>query len=117
MRRHGWSGRRLAVVATAALAAAAFSSAAWGAGSDLVLVSRATGTAGAGGNGTSVLPAVSTSGSRVAFTSRATNLTGDTVPGTVPEAFVRNVSAGTVLLASRADGISGAAANALVDSV
>jgi hypothetical protein len=86
-----------------------------GATGDIDLVSSASGI---GGNSASTAPAVTLTGSAVAFLSRATNLTADAVPGgTVTEAFVRDMSTGTPVLASRADGASGAAANAGVTNV
>src|SRR3954454_19730367 len=99
MLRGARTRRWMPAAGAAAVAAVAFGGAvAWSA-NDVVLVSRATGTSGAGGNKAAFFAAASTSGSRVAFVSRATNLTGDGVPGgTVGEAFVRNVSAGTILL-------------------
>src|ERR1700759_3721135 len=76
---------------------------------DIDLVSRG---ASASGNGSSQLPAASTDGNVVAFTSAATNLTSDGATGT--QAYVRDIAAGTTTLASRADGASGAGANAAV---
>ncbi len=73
-------------------------------------MSRANGAAGASGNGSSQLPVTSTDGHLVAFSSSATNLTADTVPAGVRQAYVRNLSAGTAVLAS-------AAANANVSDV
>ena len=88
---------------------------------DVVLVSRADGAGGASGNAASTLnnrplSAVAPDGSIVAFLSRATNLTAEATGGTA-QAFVRTLSSGATVLASRADGAAGAAANAAVTDV
>lgn len=71
------------------------------------LVSRATGPAGAKGNGFSSNPAISADGLRVAFSSTATNLDpGDT--DTSFDVYVRDLQVQTTTLASRADGPLGA---------
>jgi Tol biopolymer transport system component len=95
----------LALVLTLALAPVAHAAA-----GDLDLVSRANGAAGVSGNGSSQQPVTSTDGHLVAFSSAATNLTADTVPAGVRQAYVRNLTAGTTILAS-------AAANAGVSDV
>ncbi len=66
-----------------------------------LLVSRATGAAGAKGNGDSRSPAISASGSRVLFTSVATNL-GDGDTDTVRDLHLRDLDAGTTTLMSAA---------------
>jgi Tol biopolymer transport system component len=96
---------RLALIFTLALAPAARAAA-----GDLDLVSRANGASGGSGNGSSQLPVTSKDGHLVAFSSSATNLTADTVPAGVRQAYVRDLSAGTTTLAS-------AAANANVSDV
>ena len=96
---------QLVLIFTLALAPAARAAA-----GDLDLVSRANGASGASGNGSSQLPATSRDGHLAAFSSSATNLTADTVPAGVRQAYVRNLSAGTTILAS-------AAANANVSDV
>jgi Tol biopolymer transport system component len=96
---------RLALIFTLALAPAARAAA-----GDLDLVSRADGASGASGNGSSQLPVTSRDGHLVAFSSSATNLTADTVPAGVRQAYVRDLSTGTTILAS-------AAANASVTDV
>jgi Tol biopolymer transport system component len=76
-----------------------------------ILVSRADGPAGAGGNGGSSQPAISSDGRYVAFSSSATNL----VPGiSVSEqhVYLRDLQAGVTTLVDRADGLNGAIANA-----
>ena len=88
----------VAVALTLAVAPAAHAAVA----GDLVLVSRADGASGASGNASSQLPSVSTDGRLVAFASSATNLTADTVPAGVTQAYVRDIDAGTTLLASAA---------------
>ena len=95
----------LALILTLALAPVAHAAA-----GDLDLVSRANGAAGASGNGSSQLPVTSKDGHLVAFSSSATNLTADTVPAGVRQAYVRDLTAGTTVLAS-------AAANANVSDV
>lgn len=71
------------------------------------LVSRADGPAGAGADEGGSSPFVSGDGSRVAFISAAANLG---VPGGTEHAWVRDLVAGTTVLASRADGPAGAPA-------
>ena len=72
------------------------------------LVSRATG--GVKGNLASYNPSISADGNRVAFESEATNL-GDDLDGP-RDVFVRDLAAGTTVLASRDDGPGGATADA-----
>ncbi|MGD9570344.1 MAG: hypothetical protein AB7V62_00485 [Thermoleophilia bacterium] len=72
-----------------------------------VLVSRATGPAGAGADGNSAEASISADGTRVAFRSDADNLSGDDAPGTT-DVFVRDLAAGTTTLVSRATGAAGA---------
>ncbi|MGH3713006.1 MAG: DUF7594 domain-containing protein [Micromonosporaceae bacterium] len=77
-----------------------------------VLVSRASGTAGAAADDHSYSPvSVSGDGRFVAFASVADNLSDqdDNANGNV---FVRDLQTGTTVLAGRADGVSGAAADA-----
>jgi Tol biopolymer transport system component len=74
------------------------------------LVSRAPD--GAGANGSSSAPAISADGGRVAFLSTAENLSPDDAPGT-QDVYVRDLDAGTTVLASRATGVAGAAATGL----
>lgn len=74
-------------------------------GRTTTLVSRAATPA----DGYSDDPSISADGTRVAFTSEATNLPVD--DDVLPAVFVRDVSAGATLLASRADGAAGAAAD------
>ncbi|HEX8207223.1 MAG TPA: hypothetical protein VF587_14275, partial [Solirubrobacteraceae bacterium] len=76
---------------------------------ETVLVSRATGASGAPGNGDSEAAAISDDGRRVAFTSRATNLGG----GELRQVYVRDVVAGTTVVASRATGAGGAIADGM----
>jgi Tol biopolymer transport system component len=70
------------------------------------LVSRASGAAGAKGDGRSSRPAISADGGRVAFASGSANLDGKT--GGV---FVRDLRSDTTTLVSRASGAAGAPAN------
>jgi len=70
------------------------------------LVSRGSGPAGAGGDLGSFAPSISADGRYVAFTSLATNLSGDDLAGF--DVFVRDLVSGTTVLVSRADGLAGA---------
>ena len=72
-----------------------------------VLVSRASGPHGAGGQGDSSHPSISTNGRYVAFTSYSNNL-GPHDDGRVPDVFVRDMKTGRVVLVS---GSSGGSAN------
>jgi Tol biopolymer transport system component len=74
------------------------------------LVSRATGAGGAAGNDSSFDPSISADGNRVEFESLATNL-GDGDTDAKTDAHVRDLKAGTTVLASRADGADGLKAN------
>ena len=76
-----------------------------------ILVSRASGTAGVKGNGRSDDAAISGDGSRVAFASRASDLTNSDRDHT-PDVFVRNLRSQTTTLVSRAGGRAGPKANA-----
>jgi Tol biopolymer transport system component len=69
------------------------------------LVSRA----GPPADGISFEPSISADGNRVAFTSEATNLSGD--DGELSDVFVRDLRAGTTELASRPDGPAAAGAD------
>ncbi len=70
------------------------------------LASRADGANGATGNGYSELPALDADGSRVAFTTTASNL-GDGDTDGVSDIHVRDLAANRTLLASRANGAAG----------
>ena len=81
------------------------------------LVSRATGATGAPGDYHSSLPQISADGTKVAFASLADNLGSISNPD--PETplhrlnvYVRDLTAGTTVLASRANGAGGAPGNA-----
>jgi WD40-like Beta Propeller Repeat len=75
------------------------------------LVSRATGAAGAIGNGGFGAVTISADGTRVAFTSTSTNLDpADTDPKF--SVYVRDLTTSTTYLASRANGVAGQSANA-----
>ena len=65
------------------------------------LVSRANGTAGAAADGPSVAPSISGDGRLVAFASTAGNLAAGVPAGTL-EVYVRDLTAGTTTLVSRA---------------
>src|SRR3954452_3140149 len=100
-----------------ALAGAAVASNALGAhgsaaGGTTVLVSRASGQAGAGANGNSVTPSISASGRYVAFASRADNIAaGD--PDSQRDILVRALETGVSTLVSRAGGANGTAGNGI----
>jgi Tol biopolymer transport system component len=72
------------------------------------LVSAAPG--GPKGDQPSSDPSIDASGTRVAFHSSSTNLLGDTQGHA--KVFVRNFTAGSLVIASRSDGAAGAVANA-----
>src|SRR4051794_21608541 len=72
-----------------------------------VLVSRASGAAGAHGNGGSDVPTISLDGRHVAFQSAATNLDPDDTTGTT-DIYVRDLQAPTTTLVSRDTGAAGA---------
>ena len=74
------------------------------------LVSRATGSAGAKGNGNSRYPTVSADGRFVAFTSESTNLSPDDTT-TRGDTYVRDLQTGTTILADRATGVAGVKGN------
>ena len=71
------------------------------------LVSQATGVAAAVGGGTSGQPTISGDGRFVAFTSAASNLTGDLDPGP-SQIFLRDTQLNTTTLVSRATGVAAA---------
>ena len=88
---------------------------------ETVLVSRADGAAGAAADGTSGstggglalspgvpvgAPSISADGNRIAFASAATNLVADDA-NALPDVFVRDVAAGSTVLASRDGGGAG----------
>ena len=77
-----------------------------------LLVSRATGVAGAKGNGLSNSPSISADGRYVSFNSQATNLSPDDAD-TTTDVYVRDLLTNTTELASRASGASGVKANAI----
>ena len=101
--------RLVMALALCAAALAAAAAPALGAKDDLILISRATGPAGAPADLSSFVVSSSASGDRMAFDSAATNLAPGTTPGV--NIFVRDVVADTTTLASRATGASGAPAD------
>jgi Tol biopolymer transport system component len=76
----------------------------------LVLVSRASGAAGAKGDGSSGVPSISADGRFVAFASSARNLVAEDTDAT-GDVFVRDLQTSTTTLVSRATG-AGAKSNA-----
>jgi Tol biopolymer transport system component len=98
------------VLGVVALTVATLLAAAGGASAatdDLRLVSRAGGADGAKGNDGSTAAALASGGRFVAFGSNATNLHPDDADA-VSDVFVRDLQAGTLVLASRASGAGGA---------
>ncbi len=99
---------------------AAYNVYAWSAGTNTVqLVSRASGAAGAPGDGNSINPAVSADGRFVSFESAATNiepavtkLYDDPNQAILQETYVRDLDTQTTTLVSRQDGADGTPANA-----
>jgi Tol biopolymer transport system component len=75
-----------------------------------VLVSRASGGGGVGGDLDSFSPSISSDGSRVAFASEARNLSGDDGDA-ITDVFVRDLAPGVTTLASRAAGPAGTPAD------
>jgi Tol biopolymer transport system component len=75
------------------------------------LASRATGPAGAKGNGAAIRPRLSGDGRLVTFESTATNMSPDDTD-TAADVYVRDLQQGTTTLASRASGPTGAKGNA-----
>ncbi|WP_217922226.1 TolB family protein [Miltoncostaea oceani] len=75
------------------------------------LVSRATGAAGAGGDDDSSDPSISADGRYVVFESTADNLSAED-DDTATNVFVRDLTANTTTLVSRATGLLSAAADA-----
>ncbi|HEU5063772.1 MAG TPA: hypothetical protein VFT79_11575 [Solirubrobacterales bacterium] len=73
------------------------------------LVSRASGPAGAAGEGESTDPSISADGRHVAFVSYANNLVADDEKSIHTDVFVRDLDTGATELISRADGAAGAA--------
>jgi len=72
----------------------------------VVLVSRSSGSDGAGGQYASVTPSISANGRFVAFTSEENNFTDEDKEGA--DVFVRDLNTDTTTLVSRASGASGA---------
>jgi Tol biopolymer transport system component len=70
---------------------------------ETTLVSRATGLAGAKGNGFSEFPVISADGRKVAFRSESTNLAPED-PDAVEDIFVRDLQTSETQLVSRASG-------------
>ena len=83
------------------------------------LVSRATGAAGAEGNGPSDAPSISADGRYIAFESTATNLVPTQDNSGDYDIYVRDMLTDTTTLVSRSDGTGddvGASANAVAES-
>jgi Tol biopolymer transport system component len=74
------------------------------------LVSRANGPAGAAGDGSSSVAAISGDGRYVVFQSEADNLSADD-NNALTNVFVRDLMTGTTTLVNRADGAGGAGSN------
>jgi Tol biopolymer transport system component len=103
-----WIGRRVNGVLLLALALiVSLAAPARAAKDDLVLVSRANGTAGVSGDDEAGGASISADGRFVAFASAADNLSDE--DGQFIDVFVRNVQTHTTTLVSRASGVAGAA--------
>jgi Tol biopolymer transport system component len=74
------------------------------------LVSRASGAAGAGGDGDSIFASISGDGGQVAFMSEADNLDTESNDSLI-DIFVRDTAGNTTTLVSRATGAAGAVAD------
>lgn len=105
------SRTRWAVAATATAVGVGIAGAAWGAPGDTILVSRDAGPAGAAADDNSFAPDISADGLVVAFQSSADNLAGGVDKDDQEDIFVRTLSSGALVLASRVDGAGGAAAD------
>lgn len=82
----------------------------WRATTDAVTLASVT-PAGVAANDDSISPSLSADGTRLAFESRATDLGEPVAPGVLVNAWWRDLTLGSNQLASRADGVAGAAAN------
>jgi hypothetical protein len=78
--------------------------------SSTVLISRATGVNGASADQNSLAPSIDSSGTKVAFLSAATNF-GDGTPAGIESIRLRDTTANTTTVVSRASGASGAIGN------
>ena len=101
---------RLVSLALAAAAAAVLAAPALGAKDDVVLISRATGGAGAAVDDRAFSPSSSADGGRVAFETFADALSTED-DNAVINIFVRDVATSATILVSRATGAAGAGAN------
>ena len=101
---------RLVSLALAAAAAAVLAAPALGAKDDVVLISRATGGAGAPVDDRAFSPSSSADGGRVAFETFADALSTED-DNAVINIFVRDVATSATILVSRATGAAGAGAN------
>ena len=106
MTRHRRRRARLAALGLAALGAAALASPALAAKDDVVLISRATGPAGAPVNANAVTSSSSDSGDQVAFDTDADNISAEDNNG-FTNVFVRDAATNTTTFASRATGAAG----------
>ena len=98
----------VSALAVSAAAAAAMAAPALGAKDDVVLISRATGPAGAPVDAGALEPSISASGAQVAFSSDADNISGED-DNAVRNVFVRDAATNVTTLASRATGAGGVA--------
>lgn len=101
---------QLATLVLTAAVAAGLVSPALAAKDDLILVSRATGPAGAPVDESAGSPSISASGQRVAFDSRANNLSAEDDDAVV-NIYLRDAATDATILVSRATGPAGAGAN------
>jgi Tol biopolymer transport system component len=100
--------RPVLILALAAAAAALLSAPALAAKDDVVLISRATGPAGAPVDAGAFEPSISASGAQVAFSSDADNISGED-DNAFRNVFVRDAATNVTTLASRATGAGGVA--------
>jgi Tol biopolymer transport system component len=109
--RHRRSRARLAALALTLVAAAALAVPALAARDDVILISRATGPAGAPVDGPASLSSISADGQRVAFDTIADNISGED-DNAFLNVFVREVATNATIFVSRAPGAAGAAGDA-----
>ena len=101
----------VSALAVSAAAAAAMAAPALGAKDDVVLISRATGPAGAPVDANALISSSSASGEQVAFDTDANNISVED-DNAFRNVFVRDAAFGTTTFVSRAAGAAGAAGNA-----
>ena len=101
---------RVLIIALAAAATGLLAAPALAAKDDLILISRASGPAGAPVDGDAGRSSISAGGAQVAFDTEANNLSGEDNDA-LANIFVRDASTDVTTLVSRATGVAGAAAD------